>query len=911
MADSNDKTPKESSEKTPETVTPIATSVFAPNEKPDKINVAEEIKNSFLDYSMSVIISRALPDARDGLKPSQRRILFAMHELGIFPNRKTLKCARIVGEAMGKYHPHGDQAIYPTLVHMAQPWAMRELLIDGQGNFGSVEGDPPAAMRYTEARLAHLGAILMMDMDKDTVDFVPNYDGEHMEPVVLPSAFPNLLVNGGTGIAVGMATNIAPHNLGEIVDAVCAQIDKPSITTLELMKYVKGPDFPTGCTVCGLEGIREYFETGRGSMKIRGKATIEEMKGGREQIIITEIPYNVNRATMVERIAELVNEKTLTDISGVRDESDENTRVVIDLKRDAVAKVVMNNLYKFTQFESSFSVNMLAIDHGRPKTLGLKALIQCYIEHRREVIIRRTKYELRKAEERAETLEGFLIALANLDDFIRIIRSSNNREEAKVKLMAYEFTRPVVEQLGILIRSEARLVNGFYAFSEAQANAILDLRLYQLTGMERDKVKAEYNLLIVKIKDLMDILAREERVFEIVKAELREIKTKYASPRRTDLVPDEGEIAIEDLITNEGVIITLSHNGLIKRTTASSYRAQKRGGRGVIGMATRESSVVEGEGGDFIEHLFTASTHDYLFFFTNTGRTYMERVYEIPDMPRTSVGRNIANILELKADEKIASMIRVVANIGPNNEDQTWTQENYLFFATKMGTVKKTALAEYSHTNKSGLIAINIDPGDILIGVKLSTGHDEIVLITAEGQSIRFSEEDVRPMGRATHGVKGITLDENDSVVALAEVAPDAMLLVAGENGIGKRTRFEEYRLQSRGGKGVITMKKTEKTGAVIGALTVRESDELMMITSGGQMVRIGVKDIRETGRDAQGVILIRTDEGDKLQAIAPIINEDNDEKEEQAAPEQTPPASSSEQVPPAASSEQTPPAAG
>ena len=857
--------------------------LFAANEKIEKINVADEIKNSFLDYSMSVIISRALPDARDGLKPSQRRILFAMHDLSLFPNRQHRKCAKICGDTSGNYHPHGEAVIYPTLVHMAQPWAMRERLVDGQGNFGSVEGDPPAAMRYTEARMTHLGAALMVDMDKDTVDFVPNYDETLTEPTVFPAAFPNLLVNGGTGIAVGMATNIAPHNLGEIVDGICAQIDQPDITIAQLMKYVKGPDFPTGCMVCGVDPIKQYFTTGKGSLKVRGKAGVEQLKGGREQIILTEIPYNVNRATLVERIAELVNEKLITDITAIRDESDENTRVVIELKRDAIPKVVINNLYKFTQLESSFSVNMLAIDHGKPKVLNLKELISCYIEHRREVVLRRTRYELRKAEERAEILEGYLIALANLDEFIRIIRGSATREEAKVKLMAFDFTRPTIEQLGILIRSEARLTNGRYAFSETQTNAILELRLYQLTGLERDKIKGEYTLLLESIKDLLDILSKETRVMSIIKMELQEIKAKYASPRLTDLVPDEGEIAIEDLIANEGVIITITHSGLIKRTNVSSYRAQRRGGKGVIGMTTREGSAVEGDTADFIEHLFTASTHDYLMFFTNTGRVYVERVHEIPDMGRAAKGRSIANLLELKADETIAALIRVVSQAGPNKEDITWQQSNYLFFATQQGTVKKTALDEFGNVRKGGIIAITIDPGDTLIEVKLTTGQDQVVLITREGQSIRFPEDDVRAMGRPAGGVRGISLETSDAVVALAVVVPNATLLVAGEKAVGKRTNFEEYRVQSRAGKGIITMKTTDKTGNVIGALTVKDEDEIMLITVGGQMVRTAVKDIRETGRNAQGVKLINLDEADKLQAIAPVISEDKEDAVEGA----------------------------
>jgi len=860
--------------------------LFAANEKIAKINVADEIKNSFLDYSMSVIVSRALPDVRDGLKPSQRRILFAMHELSLYPPRKHMKCAKICGDTSGNYHPHGEAVIYPTLVHMAQPWAMRERLIDPQGNFGSVEGDPPAAMRYTEARLTPLGGTLMQDMEKDTVDFVANYDERLTEPTVFPAAFPNLLVNGGTGIAVGMATNMPPHNLGEIIDGICAQIDNPNITTKELMVFVKGPDFPTGCMLCGLDGIKQYFTTGRGSLKVRGKVGLEEMKGGREQIIITEIPYNVNRAVLVERIAELVNEKILTDITAVRDESDENTRVVIEIKRDALPKVVINNLYRHTALESSFAVNSLAIDGGRPKTLGLKELINCYIDHRREVIIRRTRFELRKAEERAEALEGYLIALSNLDEFIRIIRQSATREEAKIKLLAFDFTRVQVEKIGVLIRSETRLVNGRYSFSEAQANAILELRLYQLTGLEIGKVKAEYDELLTRIKDLLDILAREARVLAIIKTELLAIKEKYSTPRMTELVPDEGDIAIEDLIANEGVIITLTHNGLIKRTNVSSYRSQRRGGKGVIGMATREGATQEDQ--DFIEHLFTAGTHDHLMFFTNSGRAYVERVHEIPDMGRASKGRSIANLLELKTGESIAALIRIVAKTGPNKEDITWQQPGFLFFATRHGTVKKTPIADFANVRKGGIIAIGIDPGDLLIDVKLTSGQDQVVLITRDGMSIRFSEDDVRAMGRPAAGVRGITLEKDDAVVAQAVVVKDATLLVAGEHGIGKRTPFDMiledgriepvYRLQSRGGKGIITMKANEKTGAVVGALTVRDADEIMLITAGGQMVRTFVKDIREAGRNTQGVKLINLEATDKLQAIAPVISEQQEE---------------------------------
>jgi DNA gyrase subunit A len=873
---------------------------YSQGEKIAKINVADEIKNSFLDYSMSVIISRALPDVRDGLKPSQRRILYAMHELSLFPGRKPYKCAKICGDTSGNYHPHGEAVIYPTLVHMAQPWAMRERLVDGKGNFGSIENDPPAAMRYTEARLTHLGAALMQDMDRDTVDFVPNYDERMTEPKVFPAAFPNLLVNGGTGIAVGMATNMAPHNLGEVVDGICAQIDKPTITIPELMKFIKGPDFPTGGIICGVEGIKNYFETGKGSVKLRGRVGVEEMKGNREQVIITEIPFNVNRAALEEKIAELVNEKIITEISAMRNESDENTRLVIELKRDANPKVVINNLFQHTQMEVSFSVNALAIDHGRPKTLNLKQIIQCYIEHRREVILRRTRFELRKAEERAELLEGYLIALANLDEFIHIIRSSKNRDEARIKLLAFEWSRAQVEKWGILIRSEARIENGRYALTERQVDAILELRLYQLTGLEIDKVEAEYKALLEVIKDLLDILAKESRVMAIIKAELKAIKEKHATPRKTEIVPDEGEIAIEDLIANEGVIITLTHAGLIKRTAVSSYRAQRRGGKGVIGMTTREGETTEDN--DFVEHLFTASTHDYLMFFTSTGRVYVERVHEIPDMGRAAKGRSIANLLELKADEKVAALIRILSKTDADKNDVTWSQSGELFFATQQGTVKKTSLNEFSNVRKGGIIAITIDQDDTLIDVKQTRGSidggdegDDVVLITRDGMSIRFSESDVRSMGRSASGVKGITLEKDDAVVALAVVVPDAALLVAGVNGIGKRTGFEEYlvqaesglRKQSRGGKGRVTMKVGEKTGGVVGALTVRDHDEIMLITTGGQMVRIPVAGIREAGRNTQGVKLVNLDAGDKLQAIAPVIGEDKEDSAIGNVPEQ------------------------
>ena len=849
--------------------------MYTQNEKVELVNVATEMSKSFLDYSMSVIVSRALPDARDGLKPSQRRILYAMQTLGVLPTRAFVKCAKIVGETMGNYHPHGDQAIYPTLVHMAQPWAMRDTLVQSQGNFGSVDGDPPASMRYTEARLDHLGASLMTDMNLGTVDFVATYDEKSEEPTVFPAAFPNLLVNGGTGIAVGMATNMPPHNLGECIDAICSQIDDPDITIEGLMVYMKGPDFPTGCLIQGSNGIKSYFQTGRGSVRVRGRIGVEEGKGGRESIVVTEIPFNVNRAELVKRIAELVTEKILTGISDVRDESAEDTRVVIELKRDGNPKVIINNLYKHTALESSFSVNMLAIDRGKPKLLSLKEAITCYIEHRREVILRRTRFLLGEAEVECEKLEGYLIALANLDDFIKIIRDSKDRDDAKEKLMALSWTQKAVEKIGILIRSESRIVDGKYKFTDKQVGHILDLRLYQLTGLERDSIKAEYDALIEKIKDLMDILAKEKRVLTIIKNELREIQKKYASPRRTQIVPEEGELAIEDLIANEGVIVTLTHNGFIKRTLVSSFRAQKRGGKGVIGMTAREAEKEEDS--DFVEYLFTATTHDYLMFFTTMGRCYVERVFEIPEGSRASKGRSIANLLELKQDEKIASTIRIQ---GQKTPEETWNENLHILFATRSGIVKKSNLSDFKNIRKGGIIAIQIEEGDRLIDCKLTTGHDEIVLITHEGMSIRFTEEELRDQGRNTVGVWGIRPDKGDYIVGSALVNKDCQLLVAGENGLGKRTSFEEYRLQGRGGKGIITMKTNKKTGGVAGALTVRDDDELMLITNKGKMVRTRIKEIRETGRNAQGVKLIDLRSGEVLQGIAPVISDEEEEED-------------------------------
>ncbi len=847
------------------------------------INVAEELSKSFLEYSMSVIISRALPDVRDGLKPSQRRILYAMRQLGVGPGKPHVKCAKIVGETMGNFHPHGDMAIYGTLVNMGQPWSMREMLIDGQGNFGSVEGDSAASMRYTEARLHPLGLAMMDDLDKDTVDLVPNYDGSQTEPSVMPSAFPNFLVNGSTGIAVGMATNLASHNLGEVVDAICAQIDHPEITLPQLMEHMKGPDFPVACEIRGIRGIEEYFRTGRGSMRMRGKMEIEEHANGRTYIIIRGVPYGVNRATLQERIAELVNEKTLTGISGMRDLSAEDTCIEIELKRDARPQVVMAQLFKLTSMETSFSVNMLAIHKNRPKQLSLKESIDAYIEHRREVVTRRTRYLLGKAEERAELLEAFLLALGHLDDFIKIIRSSKNREEARERLTAHSFPVATAESLGILIRSQASISGGTYYFSERQVNAILELRLYQLTGMEQDKVKAEYDGVLTDIKDFLDILAREERVLIIIKDELRLIKDKFATPRRCTIVAEAGEVAMEDLIANDAMIVTLSHRGYIKRTPSSEYRVQGRGGKGLKGMETRATKKDEAD--DFVEHLFSVQAHDYLLFFTNTGRMYVERVYELPEGSRTAMGRSIQNVLNLKPEEKIAALLRLERTVDENGNDITFREEaGFVFFATRSGKVKKTAVNEFRNYRKDGIIAINLEENNELIGVRLTSGSDEIILVTHEGMSLRFHEDDTRPLGRGTAGVMGIRPSETDFVIGLALVTEGSTLLVASENGIGKRTTFEDYRKQSRGGKGIITMKVTDKTGPVVGAVTVTEDDELMLMTSSGQSIRIRVAEVRAAGRNTMGVKLLTLKSGEKLQDISIVIPDGEDAQSDETS---------------------------
>ncbi len=856
----------------------------------EPISVAEEMSNSFLDYSMSVIVSRALPDVRDGLKPSQRRILLAMNDLGLAPGKNYRKCAKICGDTSGNYHPHGEATIYPTLVNMAQPWSMRDTLIDGQGNFGSVEGDPPAAMRYTEARLTHLGNVLMMDMEKDTVDFIRNYDETREEPTVFPAAFPNLLVNGGTGIAVGMATNIPPHNLGEVVDGICATVDNPDISLAELRTHILGPDFPTGCTILGQKGIEDYTSSGRGSIRVRGRAEVVEDAKGREQIVITEIPYAVNRARLVERIAELANAKILPEISAVRDESDENTRVVVDLKRDSRAQVVLNNLYKHTALEGTFSANMLAIDNRRPRMLNLKDAIVCYIEHRREVVLRRTRFLLAQAEKQAERLEAYLLALGNLDDFIKIIRDSKTRDEAREKIKAYTFSADAAAALGILLRGQESLttVPGSYVLTDRQVEHILELRLYQLVGLERDKIKNDYDALLETIKDLMDILAREERVLQIIKDELQDVKARYGTPRLTDFAAYEGEIANVDLIANEANIITISHRGYIKRTLASEYRTQARGGRGLKGMVTRES-VDESDEVDFVEHLFTATSHDYLMFFTDTGRVYIERVYQIPEGSRTSKGRSIKNLLNLQPEEKIAATLRIVA-VGQEDKDATFVEDQFVLFATRSGKVKKTRLSDFRNFRKDGIIAIKIEEGNELIDVKMTNGDDEICLVTSQGYCVRCQETDIRPMGRPSAGVMGIRPRGEDCLVSLTVVEEGAQLLVASERGLGKRTSFDEYPTKGRGGKGVITMKVTDKTGPVISALKVAEEDEIMLMTNAGQSVRIKASEARLTGRIAQGVKLMNLKDGETIQDIARVVNDDTEEESEAGEAGDTPP---------------------
>jgi len=808
-------------------------------ERISSASITEIMSTAYIDYSMSVIVSRALPDARDGLKPVQRRILYAMLREGLLHNRSFDKCAGVVGEVLKNYHPHGDSSVYDTLVRMAQRWVMRYPLIDPQGNFGSVDGDAPAAYRYTECRLTNLAEDLLRYIDEDTVDFIANYKESTTEPDVLPAGLPNLLMNGSTGIAVGMATNIPPHNLDELIEGICAQIDNPNIEIDELATHIKGPDFPTGGQIVGTKGIDEYMRTGRGIVRMRGIVQSEEMDNDRVRLIVSEIPYNVNRATLVTKIAELVSSKEIEGISDLRDESDENTRIVIELKRGEFPEVIMSKLFKKTALESSFGVNLLALDNRRPKQMNIKELINCYIDHRREVVYRRTAFRLKKAEDRAHILEGYKIALDNLDDFIKIIRSSANRDEAKERLQ------------------------GKYPLSDRQVAAILDLRLYQLTGMEREKIEEEYAELIKIIEELRSILESEQKLLGLIKTELQELKEKYSSPRKSEIVPYAGDISKADMTPKEGCFITVSHKGFIKRTSDSEYRTQKRGGKGVQGGNTYEE--------DFIEHIFTANTHDYIFFVMNTGRVYVEKVYEIPEGSRTSKGRSIARVLQLQEDERIAAMICLKEIV----------DTLHLVMCTKNGIVKKTNLFDYRNFRKGGIIGINIDGGDDLISAKLTGGEDDLVIVSLKGKAIRFSETDLRDQGRATRGVRGIRLAGGDEAKAMEVVNPDGTLLICGLNGQGKRTKFDEYPVQKRGGSGVIAAKTT----GVSGALTVFEDDEMMMLTQHGQAVRTRVSDISVIGRATKGVRCINLNTGDQLLGVARIVevDEESDNPEDES----------------------------
>lgn len=813
--------------------------MYTENEKLIPANITDIMQTAYIDYSMSVIISRALPDARDGLKPVQRRILYAMLREGLVHNRPFDKCAGVVGEVLKNYHPHGDSSVYDTLVRLAQNWVMRYPLIQPQGNFGSVDGDPPAAYRYTECRLSEVAEDILSDIDEDTVDFAPNYKESTTEPTVVPSGMPHLLMNGSTGIAVGMTTNIPPHNLGELVEAICQIIEKPSITAEELTKIVLGPDFPTGGVINGREGIRQYLTTGRGIVRTRGVAHTEELKNGKEQVVLTEIPYNVNRASLVIDIARLIGEKVLDEVSDLRDESDERTRIVIELKRNENPKVVINKLYKHTAFENSFGVILLALDKRRPKQMNIRELLDCFIEHRRDVVTRRTQFRLRKAEDRAHILEGFKIALKNLDDFVKIIRASNNREEARVKLMEK------------------------YGLSERQALAILDLRLYQLTGLERDKIEEEYRALLALVEELQSILGSEAKLLALIKQELRDMSKKHITPRVTKVSAHEGELSMEDIVANEGCVVTVSHAGFIKRTPVAQYRLQKRGGKGTKGAEL--SKPIEGED-DFIEHLFTANTHDHILFFMNNGRVYVEKVYDIEEAARAARGKSIARLLELQDGESLAAMVCV----------SNFEAGKFLIMATRLGVIKKTEISKYANYRKGGIIGVNIEHGDALISVKLTGGDNEVVMISQSGMSIRFHETDVRSMGRDTTGVIGMNLSKNDTVKAMEIVDSACTLLVVGIDGIGKRTPYDDpesgepvYRKQSRGGKGVIAI-NTEV--GVAGALSVREDDEVMLLTKGGQSIRTKVSDIRCTaGRVTKGVRVMRLKEGQMLLGISKV----------------------------------------
>ena len=803
-------------------------------------DIGVEMRESFMSYAMSIIVSRALPDVRDGLKPVHRRILFAMSELGMSSDKPYKKSARIVGEVIGKYHPHGDSAVYETMVRMAQDFSLRYMLIDGHGNFGSIDGDFAAAMRYTEARLSKIAMEMLRDINKETVDFAPNYDGEEHEPTVLPARFPNLLVNGLTGIAVGMATNIPPHNLGEVIDGVQALIRNPDITPIELMDYIKGPDFPTAGFVMGREGIRQAYTTGRGSVTMRARATIEE-NGGKARIIVHELPYQVNKARLVEKIAELVREKKIEGITDLRDESDRNgMRVVIELRRDITPSVVLNNLYKQTQMQMNFSYNMLALVNGEPRVLNIRDILYYYLQHQIEVIRRRTEFDLKKAEARAHILEGLRIALDNLDEVIKLIRASQTAEIARD---------------GLISR---------FNLTYDQAQAILDMRLQRLTGLERDKIEAEYAELQKKIAEFRAILADEQLVLQIISEELEDVKVRFGDERRTELMASDEEILDEDLIPREDVVISVTHSGYMKRLPVTTYRSQKRGGRGVIGMDTKDN--------DFVEHLFVSNTHHFLLFFTNKGKVYRLKAYEIPDLSRTARGTPIINLLQIEQGETVNAVIPV----------ESFEPDRFLFFATKQGVVKKTPLDDYSNIRKIGLIAINLREDDELIGVKLTDGKQEIIMGTSQGMSIRFPEQDVRPMGRSATGVRGINSDDDDFVIDMDVVVPENEVLIVTSKGYGKRTPISEYRIQTRGGKGIKTLNVTEKNGPIVGLKVVQNDEDLMIMTSSGTMIRMSMDGISTMGRNTQGVKLIHIREDDSVATVTRVARSDEQEINEE-----------------------------
>ncbi|CAM4305159.1 DNA gyrase subunit A [Paenibacillus tarimensis] len=808
-------------------------------------DIGTEMRDSFMDYAMSIIVSRALPDVRDGLKPVHRRILFAMSELGMSPDKPYKKSARIVGEVIGKYHPHGDSAVYESMVRMAQDFSLRYMLVDGHGNFGSIDGDSAAAMRYTEARLSKMAMEMLRDINKETIDYIPNYDGEEHEPVVLPARFPNLLVNGVSGIAVGMATNIPPHNLTEVIEGVQAVIRNPEITPLELMDYIKGPDFPTAGYVMGHAGIRQAYTTGRGSVTMRARATIED-NGGKARIIVHEIPFQVIKARLVEKIAELVREKKIDGITDLRDESDRNgMRIVIELRRDVNPNVVLNNLYKQTPMQTNFGINMLALVNGEPKILNLKDVLYHYLQHQIEVIRRRTEYDLRKAEARAHILEGLRIALDHLDEVIALIRSSRTTEEARE---------------GLIERFE---------LTHDQAQAILDMRLQRLTGLEREKIEAEYAELLKKIAEYKAILADEQLVLNIISEELEEIKERFGDERRTEITISDEEILDEDLIPREDVIVTITHSGYVKRLPVSTYRSQKRGGRGVVGMDTKND--------DFVEHLYVSNTHHYLLFFTDKGKVYRLKTYEIPDLSRTARGTPIINLLQIEQGETVNAVIPV----------ESFEGEQYLIFATKLGIVKKTPLEDYSNIRKVGLIAINLREDDDLIGVRLTDGNREIIMGTGLGMSIRFSENDVRSMGRSATGVKGIQLDEGDEVIDMDVVDSDLDVLIVTAKGYGKRTPVSEYRIQTRGGKGIKTLNVTDKNGRIVALKVVSNEEDLMIMTSSGTLIRTSMSGISTMGRNTQGVRLINIREEDSVATVTrvqrseePVLDADGEGEE-------------------------------